>query len=90
LRAVAEATDMDLAHLHTIEQGHRLPTEERATRLARFFKLDETETQERSIAESFQQEFAKRPAAKEAISILAEEAGAYPAGGKHSKETYGT
>ena len=85
LRAVADATDMDLAHLHKIEQGQRLPTEEQARRLARFFKLDETETQARRIAEKFRQDFADHPAAREAISILAEEAGAYPAGGKTSQ-----
>ena len=39
LRAVAEEADMDLAHLHKIEQGQRLPTEEQMTRLARFFHL---------------------------------------------------
>lgn len=77
LRTVADATGMDLAHLHKIEQGHRLPTEEQASRLARFFKLDQTETQARRIAERFRQEFAENPAAREAISILAEEAGVY-------------
>jgi transcriptional regulator with XRE-family HTH domain len=79
LRAVADATDMDLAHLHKIEQGQRLPTEEQTSRLAKFFKLDETEIQARRIAERFRQEFAENPAAKEAISILAEEAGVYGA-----------
>jgi len=77
LRAVADATDMDLAHLHKIEQGQRLPTEEQASRLAKFFKLDETGTQARRIAEKFRHDFAENPAAKEAISILAEEAVAY-------------
>ena len=77
LRAVADATDMDLAHLHKIEQGQRLPTEEQTSRLAKFFKLDETETQAQRIAEKFRQEFAENPAAKKAINILAEEAGAY-------------
>jgi transcriptional regulator with XRE-family HTH domain len=87
LRAVADATDMDLAHLHKIEQGHRLPTEGQTTRLAKFFKLDQTETQARRIAEKFRQEFADNPAAKEAISILAEEAGDYAARGKAAKGT---
>jgi transcriptional regulator with XRE-family HTH domain len=77
LRAVADATGMDLAHLHKIEQGHRLPTEEQTSRLATFFKLNETEAQAQRIAEKFRQEFAENPAAKEAITILAEEAGAY-------------
>jgi transcriptional regulator with XRE-family HTH domain len=77
LRAVADATDMDLAHLHKIEQGQRLPTEEQAGRLAEFFKLDETETQARRIAEKFRQEFSENPAATDAIGILAEEAGVY-------------
>jgi transcriptional regulator with XRE-family HTH domain len=77
LRAVADATEMDLAHLHKIEQGQRLPTEEQTSRLAKFFKLDETETQAQRIAERFRQEFAENPAALNAISILAEEAGVY-------------
>jgi transcriptional regulator with XRE-family HTH domain len=85
LRAVADATDMDLAHLHKIEHGQRLPTEEQTSRLANFFKLDETETQARRIAEKFRQEFAQNMAAKEAISILAEEAGTYAASGKAGK-----
>jgi len=77
LRAVADATDMDLAHLHKIEQGRRLPTEEQANRLAKFFKLEETETQARRIAEKFRQEFGDNPAAADAIGILAEEARVY-------------
>jgi transcriptional regulator with XRE-family HTH domain len=77
LREVADAAGMDLAHLQKIELGQRLPTEKQASRLAKFFKLDETETQARRIAEKFQHEFAEHPAAKEAIGILAEEAGVY-------------
>ena len=77
LREVADAAGMDLAHLQKIELGQRLPTEEQTSRLAKFFKLDETETQARRIAEKFQHEFAEHPAAKEAIGILAEEAGVY-------------
>jgi HTH-type transcriptional regulator, competence development regulator len=77
LREVADAAGMDLAHLQKIELGQRLPTEEQTSRLAQFFKLDETETQARRIAEKFQHEFAEHPAAKEAIGILAEEAGVY-------------
>lgn len=79
LSAVAGTTEMDMAHLHKIEQGLRLPTEEQAARLGRFFKQDATEIQARRIAEKFRQEFAENPAAKEAISILAEEAGVYGA-----------
>lgn len=77
LREVADAAGMDLAHLQKIELGQRLPTEPQTGRLAKFFKLDETETQARRIAERFQHEFAEHPAAREAIGILAEEAGVY-------------
>ena len=83
LREVADAARMDLAHLQKIELGQRLPTEEQTARLAKFFKLNETETQARRIAEKFQHEFAEHPAAKEAIGILAEEAGVY--GGRSAK-----
>lgn len=70
LRAVAEATDMDLTHLQKIELGQRLPTEEQTTRLAKFFKLDETETQARRIAEEFRRYYADNPAAPQALQIL--------------------
>lgn len=83
LREVADAAGMDLAHLQKIELGQRLPTEQQASQLAKFFKLDEIEVQARRIAEKFQHEFAEHPAAKEAINILAEEAGVY--GGRSPK-----
>jgi transcriptional regulator with XRE-family HTH domain len=77
LRVVAEAAEMDLAHLQKIELGQRLPTEEQTLLLVRFFDLDERATQARRIAERFRQEFADHPAAADAIQILAETAGVY-------------
>jgi transcriptional regulator with XRE-family HTH domain len=85
LREVADAVGTDLAHLQKIELGQRLPTEEQTGRLAKYFKLDETETQARRIAEKFQHEFAEHPAAKEAIGILAEEAGVYKSRGAQAE-----
>ena len=82
LREVADAAEMDLAHLHKIELGQRLPTEEQTRRLAKFFTLRETEVQARRIAEKFQHEFAQNPAAKAAIEILAEESGVYTTEGR--------
>ena len=70
LRAVAEEADMDLAHLHKIEQGQRLPTEEQMTRLARFFRLNQTDAQARRIAEEFRRYYAGNPAAPQALQIL--------------------
>ena len=77
LREVADAARMDLTHFQKIELGQRQPTEQQAGRLAKFFKLDETQIQAQRIAEKFRHEFAQHPAAKEAIGILAEEAGVY-------------
>ena len=74
LRVVATAAGMDLAHLHKIELGQRLPTEAQTAKLAGFFKLDETEAQARRIAEKVRDDF-KGPAAQEAISLLAKEIG---------------
>src|SRR5438445_3990998 len=70
LRAVADAADMDLAHLHKIELGQRLPTEEQTVKLAKFFKLNETEMQARRIAEEFRRYYADNPAAPQALQIL--------------------
>jgi len=77
LREVADAARMDLTHLQKIELGQRQPTEQQAGRLAKFFGLDATEIQAQRIAEKFRHEFAQHPAAKDAIGILAEEAGVY-------------
>ncbi len=77
LREVAEAAEMDLTHLHKIELGQRLPTEEQTGRLARFFKLDAMEMQAHRIAEKFRHDFQDNPAARDAILLLAEEAGVY-------------
>lgn len=77
LRVVADATEMDLAHLQKIELGQRMPTEEQTERLARYFRLNVAHCQARRIAEKFKQDFAENPAARDAIAILAEEAGVY-------------
>ena len=82
LRVVADAAGMDLAHLQKIEHGQRLPTEEQTRELAKFFGVDETQTQARRIAQKFHQEFDGQPAAAEAIQILAEEALPYRVGRK--------
>ncbi len=70
LRKVAEAAEMDLTHLHKIELGQRLPTEEQMTRLARFFRLDPTHAQARRIAEEFRRYYKDNPAAPQALQIL--------------------
>src|SRR6266478_9937408 len=49
LRAVAAAADMDQAHLSKIELGQRVPTQEQTAKLAKFFAVNETDTQARRI-----------------------------------------
>src|SRR5437016_612780 len=51
LREVAEVAGMDLAHLHKIETGQRVPTEEQAAALGRFFGIPEQDMAARRIAE---------------------------------------
>jgi transcriptional regulator with XRE-family HTH domain len=80
LRAVAAAAEMDVALLSKIELGQRLPTEEQTSKLAQFFRLRETEVEARRMAEKFRLENRGSPkAAREAICLLAEEAGIYRA-----------
>jgi len=91
LRAVAAAADMDQAHLSKIELGQRVPTEEQAVKLARFFGINEKDSQARRIAEKFRQEFQHNPkAAHDAVCILAEEAGIYRPEGKAQKTAVGS
>lgn len=89
LRVVAEAAEMDIAHLHKIELGQRLPTEDQARKLGKFFGVEVTDILARRIAEKFRQEFADQPGATEAILMLAEEAGIYtitPSGNRTMRE----
>lgn len=86
LRVVADASAMDIAHLHKIESGQRLPTESQAYKLAKFFEIEVTDILARRIAEKFRQEFADQQGATEAILMLAEEAGIYSTT-THSKRT---
>lgn len=81
LRAVAASLQIDVALVSKIELGQRLPTEEQSVRLAKFFGVSATELHARRIAAKFRQENGDNPkAAREAILMLAENAGIYPAG----------
>jgi transcriptional regulator with XRE-family HTH domain len=70
LRVVAAAADMDQAHLSKIELGHRVPTENQAAALARYFAVDSHDMEARRIAEKFRQDFADNPAAGKAVQML--------------------
>lgn len=79
MRDVAEKTGLDFTLLSRIETGERLPTEEQAETLARFFKADKNEAHALRIAGQFRKKFADHPAARAAILRLAEEEGVYGA-----------
>lgn len=78
---------MDLSHLHKIELGRRLPTEDQARKLAKFFGVDEMDILARRIADKFHHEFADHPAANDAILMLAEEAGIYSVARRRAGKT---
>jgi transcriptional regulator with XRE-family HTH domain len=77
LRDVAEQTDLDFTLLSRFETGERIPTEDQAETLAKFFKIDKTEAHALRIAGQFRKKFASHPAARAAILRLAEEEGLY-------------
>src|SRR2546430_4990285 len=79
LRDVAEATRLDFTLLSRFETGQRIPTEEQADQLAKFFKSNAKEAHALRIAGQFRKKFADHPAARAAIIRLAEEEGIYPA-----------
>lgn len=80
LREVAAAANMDTAHLSKAELGQRLLTEEQTDKLAEFFGVSATEAQARRMVEKFRQEGEANPkAAREAVYMLAEQAGIYQA-----------
>lgn len=77
-RVVAAAGDMDVAVLSKVELGQRLPTEEQTSKLAKFFKVNETEAKARRLVAKFYLEGGGDPAStKKALYILAEQAPAY-------------
>ncbi|MCI0535747.1 MAG: helix-turn-helix domain-containing protein [Verrucomicrobiales bacterium] len=77
LREVAAAAGMDLAHLHKIETGQRVPTEDQAMALGRFFRISKQEMAARRIAERFWREHADDPAVRQAVTMIQETAPAY-------------
>jgi transcriptional regulator with XRE-family HTH domain len=77
LRDVAEKTGLDFTLLSRFETGERIPTEEQADTLAKFFRADKTEAHALRIAGQFRRKFADHPAARAAILRLAEEEGVY-------------
>ena len=78
LREVAAAAEMDMTHLSKAERGQRLLTEEQTAKLAQFFQVDPKEAQARRMVEKFREEGEGNPeAAREAVCMLAEEAGIY-------------
>src|SRR5437016_902803 len=78
LREVAAAADMDQAILSKVELGQRVPTEEQTKHLAKVFTVNERDMQAQRIAEKFRQDNEGRErVARDAICILAEEAGAF-------------
>ncbi len=72
LRDVAEQTGLDFTLLSRFETGERIPTEEQADTLAKFFKANRTEAHALRIAGQFRKKFADHPAARAAILRLAE------------------
>lgn len=77
LREVADATGMDLAHLHKIEQSRRLPTAEQCAALAGFFGQPVANWEARRIAARFWKDHAENPAAAEAVLMIQETAPDY-------------
>jgi transcriptional regulator with XRE-family HTH domain len=77
LREVANRTGLNFTLLSRFETGERIPTEEQADTLAKFFRTDKTEPHALRIAAQFRKKFADHPAARAAIARLAEEQGIY-------------
>src|SRR4051812_4026483 len=85
LRDVAEKTGLDFTLLSRFETGERIPTEQHANVLARFFKTDKTEPHALRIAEQFRKKFSNHPAARAAILRLAEDEGIYSVKAKRAR-----
>lgn len=73
LREVAERTGLDFTLLSRFETGNRIPTEEQADALAKFFRRNRQEAHALRIAAQFKRQYSAHPAARAAIEHLAEE-----------------
>ena len=70
--------NMDSSLLCKIERGHRLPTDEQAAALARYFEVPPEQIEGALMAEKFLKNAAKNPeAAALALARIAESAGEY-------------
>ena len=69
---------MDSSLLCKIERGNRLPTDEQATALARYFEVPPVQIESALMAEKFLKNAAKNPAAAAlALARIEESAGEY-------------
>lgn len=75
---VAHVAGMDSARLSKIELGQRLPTQEQAAALAKFFSIPVTELESMRMAEKFLNDNGHNPAAAAlAAARIHESAGEY-------------
>lgn len=74
---VAAGAEMDSTLLSKIELGHRLPTQEQAGLLAKFFNIGVGEVEGRRIMAKFWREHGDNPAVGEAVQKIQETAAAF-------------
>ena len=80
VRKVAAAVGMDMAHLSKVELGDRLPTQEQAASLARFYDIPPYEMEAARMAGKFLRDLRDHPAAPRALEIVQESAAAFGVG----------
>lgn len=83
LHQVSVGTDIDSPLLSKLERGERLPTDEQIKKLAKYYKVAETDLKVKATAERILKEYGANETTYEAIQLVREQLVPYS---KKSKE----
>jgi len=73
LHQVSQGTDIDSPLISKIERGERLPTAEQIIKLAKHFKISETELKIKATAEKIIKEFGATDITYNAVNLVMEQ-----------------
>jgi len=73
LHQVSVGTDIDSPLLSKLERGERLPTDEQIKKLAKYFKVAETNLKVRATAERIIKEYGVNDTTYEAVNLVMEQ-----------------
>jgi transcriptional regulator with XRE-family HTH domain len=73
LHQVSQGTDIDSPLISKLERGERIPTDEQVKKIAKYFKISESDLKIKATAEKIIKEFGITDTTYEAVSLVMEQ-----------------